>query len=295
MKDRIFLLTILLFLFAFQLSYSQYDHEYFGAVKLNDSALISYKVMFSEKDGLVDGYSITDLGGNHETKSKISGTYNSDIKQIFFKEEGIEYTKSPVTQKDFCFIHFIGKSFKLNKTKLLKGNFEGKFSNDTKCIDGEIILTLKSKVDKRLGRITRKINKTKRITDSIKEMINPIKMMDSLNMNILRKNEILSVFVKSDTLELIIYDGGKEDGDKVSLYYDDKLILKSFEIKNNKKIIPLKITSKKHTFKIKALNNGSISPNTMSVKVKVDGKIIDLLSNLNEGDSSQIDFLKSKL
>lgn len=257
--------------------------------------MISYKIFFNEVNGAIEGYSITDLGGDHETKSKISGTYSLDKKEIYFKEAGIEYTKSPVTHDDFCFIHFVGKSFKPSRTKLLKGSFEGKFSNGNKCIDGDIVLTLKSKVDKRLTRMTKKINRTRRIADSIKERMNPVKMMDSLNMNILRKNEILSVFVKSDTIELIIYDGGKEDGDIVSLFYDENPILKSFEIKNNKKIIPLKITSKKHTFKIKALNNGTISPNTMSVKVKVDGKTIDLLSNLNKGESSQIDFLKSKL
>ena len=53
--------------------------------------------------------------------------------------------------------------------------------------------------------------------------------------------------------------------------------------------IPL---SQKTVVKIKARNNGEIKPNTMSVIFKYDGRVVEALSNLNEGEITEIVFLK---
>ncbi len=278
------------FLFSFSL-FAQNDYEYFGAIKLNDTSVISYKVLFQEKMGVITGYSITDLGGKHETKSELSGAYDAKNKILKLNEKGIVYTKSPITQDDFCFIHFTSKKFSLGRSKLLEGTFEGLFSDRTKCIDGSIKMTAIDKIVKRTKKITKKIISSKRINDSIKQRVNPIKLFDSLNMNILRKNETLSVFAKSKTLSLVIYDGGKEDGDRISLYLDNKIVLNNYEIKNTKKIIPLTIVGKKLNLKIVALNNGSIAQNTVVLKLLEKGREIDILSSLKKGESSQIEFL----
>ncbi|AXT20209.1 hypothetical protein D7030_03595 [Flavobacteriaceae bacterium AU392] len=281
----------LLFYFFIIGVYAQNDHKYFGAIKISDTSFISYKIIFQENKGNIEGYSITDLGGEHETKSEISGSYDEKDRTLNFSEKGIVYTKSPITQDDFCFIHFKSNAFNLEKSKLLEGSFEGLFSDKQKCIDGEIKMTLAEKIIKRTEKITKKINRSKRISDSLKEKINPIKLLDTLNMNMLRKNETLSVFTKSEKVNLIIYDGGQEDGDKVSIFINDKLILRNYEIINSEKIIPIVIDGKKATIKIVAQNNGSISPNTMVVKIKEQERIIDVLSNLKKGEEAKIDLL----
>ena len=61
----------LLFLLSCQSLFSQLDHEFIGGIKLNDSTVITYLINFSEKDGNVTGYSITDLLGPDETKNII--------------------------------------------------------------------------------------------------------------------------------------------------------------------------------------------------------------------------------
>jgi hypothetical protein len=63
----------LIYLLFNTLGFSQGTYEYFGAIKLNDSSLISYKIIVTENNGLVSGYSLTDLGGAHETKSYLTG------------------------------------------------------------------------------------------------------------------------------------------------------------------------------------------------------------------------------
>jgi len=284
----------LLFLFSFFsfISFAQKAHEYFGAVKLNDTSFISYKIVFNENKGEIKGFSVTDLGGTHETKSELIGTYNDKNKLLSFKEQGIIYTKSPITQDDFCFINFKSESFSLSRSKVLKGSFKGLFSDNTECINGEIEMSLAEKIAKRTEKISKKIMRTKRIDDSLKNRINPIKLLDTLNMNILRKEQILSVFTTSKKVNLIIYDGGKEDGDKVKIIINGEVILDKFEIKNKESIIPILIDKNKIEVKIVALTNGTITPNTMSVKIRDEKREIDVLSNLKKGESAQIDLLK---
>ena len=65
--------TFTLFFLIIVNSYSQEKFEYFGALKLNgnDKTVITYRLMFYENKGKLDGYSITDIGGPHETKNTI--------------------------------------------------------------------------------------------------------------------------------------------------------------------------------------------------------------------------------
>ena len=72
----------LIFLLNYQLLFAQLDHEFIGAVKLNDSTVISYLINFSENNGNVTGYSITDLLGPDETKNIIEGKYDAQTKEF---------------------------------------------------------------------------------------------------------------------------------------------------------------------------------------------------------------------
>lgn len=280
----------------FHFSFTQNNHEFLGAVKLNDTLSITYRLNLTETNGNISGYSLTDLGGEHETKSNIIGNYDIENKTLNFKEVSVIYTKSPVSldEYDFCFINVSLKPFILNKAKTLRTNFKGFFSDNVKCIDGELLLQSIKKVEKRVEKIAKKIEKTKKINDSIKQKINPIKLMDSLKMNILRKEETLSFFSKSNQIKMIIYDGGKEDGDRITISVNGRDVITSYEANNQKKIIPINLDSKKTSVVIKAENEGSIAPNTIVVEIDDNNNLIKGLSNLKRGQTTQIDILKKE-
>ena len=266
-------------------------YEYYGGVKLNDTSIISYKITFSEINGVINGFSVTDLQGPHETKSLIKGIYNSEDKVISFSEHDIVYTKSEYSEDMFCFIHFTSERFILGKSKSMDGYFEGKYEDETKCLDGELLLLEMEKIRNKARKITKKIERSKRIADSIKVRANPTRLLDTLNMNVLRKEEKMNVFVKGNSLEMILFDGGKEDGDEVDIWVDDQLVLEKYQIINNQYRLAIPL-SQKTVVKIKARNNGEIKPNTMSVIFKYDGRVVEALSNLNEGEITEIVFLK---
>ena len=155
MKNSVRILFI--FLISLKLS-AQASSEYIGAIKLNDSAIITYKVKFDINYDKVEGYSITDFGGAHETKSKLKGSYNPSTRELSFNEYDIVYTKSDVIHDDFCFVHFEPTYFKPGKTKYFKGAFKGLFTDGEECISGELFLNSAENVEKRMDKMTKKKN-----------------------------------------------------------------------------------------------------------------------------------------
>lgn len=292
-------MKIIFFLTFFMISstfFSQESYEYYGGVKLNgkDETIISYRLVFTEQDGTIVGYSVTDLGGAHETKNAVKGTYNSKTKVFTFKEEDILYTKSPISDDMFCFINFTGKVKLVNSNSALQGDFKGLFKNNDKCIDGTITLIGAKKVYKALNKINRKIQRSKKVDEKTKQEVNPIAILDSLKVNTLIKDQNLNVFAKSDKVLLEIWDAGKEDGDEIMLYLNNKPFLKNYKVTNKKKVITVDL-SRENVFKIVAVNEGEIKPNTAMIQLIDGNRTFELMSNLKEGESASITILKSDL
>ncbi|WP_034058282.1 hypothetical protein [Lacinutrix jangbogonensis] len=152
MKNSLLLFFIL---FCFLFSFAQQNYEYVGFIKLNDSSLISLTVKLQETNGKISGYTLTDVGGEHETKSSIIGTYDLENKILRFREVETIYTKSYFSEDDLCYINFTSNAYRLGKSSKLKGKFKGLFPDKTECINGEILLTTK---EKQLKKYRRQIN-----------------------------------------------------------------------------------------------------------------------------------------
>ena len=285
----------LFFLFVVN-SYSQEKYEYFGALKLNgnDKTVITYRLMFYENKGKLDGYSITDIGGPHETKNTISGSYNSKTKEINFKEESILYTKSPITSSMFCFVNYYGKIKLVNDNSKLTGDFKGLYQNKKKCIDGTLTLIGSNKLYSLLNKVNNRLQKSKKVDENVKQKSNPISILDSLKVNNLSRGQNLNVFTKFNTLDLIVWDSKVEDGDKINLYNNDVLILKEYVLVNKKKKITVNVDKGNNVFRIEAVNQGELQLNTASIQLIDQERTFDLVSNLKKGESASITIIKKE-
>ncbi|MEY3499207.1 MAG: hypothetical protein RL308_876 [Bacteroidota bacterium] len=285
----------LFFLFVVN-SYSQEKYEYFGALKLNgnDKTVITYRLMFYENKGKLDGYSITDIGGPHETKNTISGSYNSKTKEINFKEESILYTKSPITSSMFCFVNYSGKIKLVNDNSKLTGDFKGLYQNKKKCIDGTLTLIGSNKLYSLLNKVNNRLQKSKKVDENVKQKANPISILDSLKVNNLSRGQNLNVFTKFNTLDLIVWDSKVEDGDKINLYNNDVLILKEYVLVNKKKKITVNVDKGNNVFRIEAVNQGELQLNTASIQLTDQERTFDLISNLKKGESASITIIKQE-
>jgi hypothetical protein len=273
---------------------AQASNEYIGAIKLNDSAIITYKVKFDINYDEVVGYSITDFGGDHETKSKLKGSYNPSTRELSFNEYDIVYTKSDVIHDDFCFVYFERTYFKAGKTKYFKGAFKGLFSDGQECISGELFLNSAENIEKRMDKMTKKVNNSKRVPDSIKQKTNELKVLEKLNMNILKTSQVTSIFSSNKTISLDIYDGGQEDGDVISIKVNGDIILRRHTISKEVKTIEVSLTSKKTIIEVIADGVGSITTNTAVIEIHDGVNTIRAMTNLDKNQSTQIHVLHKK-
>lgn len=271
------------------------SYEFYGVLKLNgkDESAISYKIVFTESNGKINGYSITDITGEHETKNIIAGTYDAKTKILVISEKNIVYTKSTISDDLFCFVNFTSKiKLESNKTKL-KGDFSGLFKNKKKCINGTFELIGSSTVNKLLQKVNKRIQKSDELKTEEKVKYNPIKIFDSLQTQQMSANQNLNIFNNGQKLTFAIWDNGVEDGDLINFYHNNQLLLKNYMVTSQKKKLDVLLSSISNEFVIEAINQGSQGLNTAMVVVEGD-QSVSFQTNLLEKETAKVTILKQQ-
>ena len=239
---------------------SQSHSVYIGTIISTNNNPISYKLDFTEDNGIISGYSITNIGTNDETKSKIIGTYISSEKTLHIKETEILTTNSQEPLENFCFIEMKLEKKGIFGSKRIEGEFNGYFLNKKKCARGRIIMI----EEKKLRKIKKKIalNKRERVKKEEKEEEEEILM---------KSGEKFTFNSERKKITLLIWDANKEDGDKIDLLLNSVTILSNYETKNKAKKIRIKLEDGKNIIEVKATNEGINPPNTSRIEL-IDGK-----------------------
>ena len=292
MRNPSFRLFLFLICLTFTTLLQAQEYEFFGVIKLNDTSFISYKVLFDRVNDSIQGYSLTDFAGKHETKSNIKGYYNEDENLLSFEEYDIVYTKSPVVQKDFCFVNFEGKVRNLDRVKAFSGDFKGLYADGTSCLDGMIIVNSGQEVKKRVEKIDKVVQRSRKFSDSIKKNIKVAKVLDTLTRNIIAKNENLNIFTRDQKIKLAIYDAGKEDGDVINLYVDDKPVLENYTVLHEIKYLEFDLENVETKIRVEAVSEGTSSPNTVRLEVEDSRNFVRTITNLKEGEHAQMKLVK---
>ena len=272
---RLILLALLLISNS---TFSQNYFNYLGTLILSNNTAISFKLELIEKKGVVNGISITNIGTKDETKSKITGLYFKTDKSFQLQETQILETKSEAPLNTFCYIN-MNLSFQgLFGNKRLEGTFVGNFLDSSKCANGKIILIEEKKIKKKIEKISTKKVKT---TELIQQT------------RILKDGDDFSINSENKKMILIIWDANNEDGDKVEVKLNNKIILNNFETKNKRKKIKFKLKTGENIIEIKALNLGTSPPNSSRIEL-VDNKIkYPIITQLELGKSVIIKVNKS--
>lgn len=292
MRNSSFRLFLFLICLTFTTLLQAQEYEFFGVIKLNDTSFISYKVLFDRVNDSIQGYSLTDFAGKHETKSNIKGYYDEDENLLSFEEYDIVYTKSPVVQKDFCFVNFEGKVRNLDRVKAFSGDFKGLYADGTSCLDGMIIVNSGQEVKKRVEKIDKVVQRSRKFSDSIKKNIKVAKVLDTLTRNIIAKNENLNIFTRDQKIKLAIYDAGKEDGDVINLYVDDKPVLENYTVLHEIKYLEFDLENVETKIRVEAVSEGTSSPNTVRLEVEDSRNFVRTITNLKEGEHAQMTLVK---
>ena len=265
MKFRIFLAII----FIYQSANAQINtQKYLGTIILENNKPMSFSLDLIEKNGIVSGYSLTNLGTKDETKSEIQGVYFKEDKSFQLHETQIIYTKSEAPINSFCYIRMNLKQKNRFTKKLLEGNFTGNFLDSSECAKGKILLAEKSIIEKKIKKIEKKIEK-KLDKDEIIET------------KILKDGDNLNIDWKAKYLTIKIWDSNQEDGDKINLEINSDVILDNYETKNKAKKIKYKLNEGQNKVIIKATSLGKSPPNTSRIELIDKNKKYPILTQLD--------------
>tara|TARA_B100000214_G_scaffold335025_1_gene278061 strand:+ start:1120 stop:1950 length:831 start_codon:yes stop_codon:yes gene_type:complete len=275
---RLFIIIILL-IYCNPIN-SQNIYNYLGTIIVDNSQAMSFKLELTEKDGLVNGYSLTNIGQTDETKSEITGLYFKSDKSFQLQETQIIYTNSEAPLNTFCYINMnLSFKSKFNK-KHLKGNFRGNFLDSTECANGTIFLMEEKKIKKKIKKIQKKINKVSKDTNLLQKT------------RVLKDGDDFTINWKKNNITLFVWDANQQDGDKIDLKINNDFLLHDFVTKNKKKKIKYKLKKGTNIIEIIAVNEGKSPPNTSRIEL-IDKTIkYPIITQLEVGKSAIIKIIK---
>jgi len=274
------LFNILLLLIYCNTSNSQNIYNYLGTIIVDNNQAMSFKLELTEKNGLVNGYSLTNIGQADETKSEITGLYFKSDKSFQLQETQIIYTNSEAPLNTFCYINMnLSFKSKFNK-KHLEGNFRGNFLDSSECANGTIILMEEKKLKKKIKKIQKKINKVSKDTNLLQQT------------RVLKDGDDFTINWKKNNITLFVWDANQQDGDKIHLKINNDFVLHDFATKNKKKKIKYKLKKGTNIIEIIAINEGKSPPNTSRIEL-IDKKIkYPIITQLELGKSAIIKIIK---
>ena len=94
---------------------------------------------------------------------------------------------------------------------------------------------------------------------------------------------LTNITVKSQKISVTFWDHGQEDGDIIDILLNGKLIRKGIVLKKLKQSFPVTLNKGNNVFGVRAVNEGSVSPNTATVQ----------FSDVTQGKDLQVYEIKS--
>ena len=234
-----------------------------------------------EDNGIINGYSITNINTPDETKSEISGIYFNKNKSFQLQETQILHTKSEAALNTFCYLSMNLRFKNQIGIKQLNGTFTGNFLDGNECAKGKVLLIERTKLEKKIKKISKRTHKKKHLDTSF-----------VIKTKILKDDEDFTINWQSNKLKLFVWDANMEDGDKIQLTINGYIILDNFKTKNKRKKIKYKLVEGENIIEIKATNLGTSPPNTSRIEL-VDSKIkYPIITQLEMGEIAIIKVIK---
>jgi hypothetical protein len=276
--------AILFLLLCVNLGFSQNTFSYLGTLILSNNTPISFSLELQEDNGIVNGYSITNINTPDETKSEISGLYFKKDKSFQLQETQILQTKSEAALNTFCYINMNLNLKGKFGSKRVQGTFKGNFLDSTKCASGKVILMERTKLEKKIEKIKTKVERKYNEKQQDTSLV--------IKTQILKDGDDFTINWEGNKLRLFIWDANKEDGDKIELTINGNIILHDFETTNKRKKVKYKLAEGENIIEIKATNLGTSPPNTSRIEL-IDSKTkYPIITQLELGKTAVIKIIK---
>ncbi len=268
-----------------------------GVIAVGKSSYMKYQINYQlDKKNNITGYSISDLNGSEETKAKIIGVFNQKKRTMVFEEVEIISTKSRTPIDEFCLMRVKGKFHKKSGKYIYTGEFDSYCRNPkVACDSGTAVLMTEKDIKELSTKVVKAVQKAP-IADSVKRVLESAPDTTKWVRKVydLQANSETEIKLNADFVILELVDDRFQDGDKVTIMENDKVILQDFELTNQVKTIKFLIDRdmQKLTVSIFAADEGSIALTTVKAVLK-NGKESNLINaNLNKGQHIKLAIVK---
>ncbi len=108
-----------------------------------------------------------------------------------------------------------------------------------------------------------------------------------------RKDVLVQTIETSDTVKLTLYDNGQIDGDTVTLFHNDSIILYKHGLTASAKMISFVVTESNslQTITMMANNLGTIPPNTALLVIETNGKKYEISLSSDFSSNAMVKFI----
>ncbi len=246
-----------------------------GIISLNTGEVFPYKVVFTESEGRIKGYSLT-YNEPDETKAAVSGLLDRRMHTLSFKETDIIYSHGFQAHAFMCLID-ANLEYVSGRGNILTGSITSKETDKTACTGGTILFNNDKEI-LNLFSYHEKFDTVISMKKKTKETYIPQPEKAASPEPRLITEKVTAGIEKTydwhtDTVVIDVWDGGNVDGDRITLSFNGKPYFNNYFLVKEKRQLRLPISGNHvNTITIFADNEGSDPPNTASLLL-TDGAI----------------------
>jgi hypothetical protein len=282
-----------------------------GAILVNDNERIPYTLVLTDSAGTLRGYSLT-YNEPDEAKSNVVGKLNRKKKTLTFRETSIVYAHGTHPGDAMCLINASLDYVNNGKANVLTGTLTSAQADNTPCGKGLLLFMNKTELQRLFAQpkekedtevVMKKKSEAAGTTTAATSPKTPevtterVRGMSNLNL----ETEKITAGVEktyewgTDTVILDMWDGGRTDGDRITIQLNGQTYLSGHTLNKNRKRLHLPILKGVvNTISIIADNEGSDPPNTANLLL-TDGKIPhSVLAYNTEGQEATIKIIRKK-
>lgn len=207
----------------------------------------------------ISGYSYRN--NDSLNKNYIEGFFIDSTESIYFKEYNLN-------TKESCPIYFNGLIKRLiNNLYVIAGVYKSKLNN---CSDGHINILnydFQNSPDAFKKLSSEPVIMNEEDIEKNQKLILNETITKDIDYKIVKGNSSTELKWKNDSIYIKIFDHERVDGDKVKLMINNTVLSESLNLTNIPTIYAVKLKPGENILKIKALNNGFLSPNTSKIEL----------------------------
>lgn len=276
-----------IFLLFFSLKTTAQDSSILkGYLGVQGGESFHYELHFTDSNNVVNGFSYTYAEPNKKVKTAFTGIIDKVAQTLAFQETAIVYNRGFESKATICLIQAVLKFVNQeNGQRVFAGAITSSDLSNTSCSSGFITIAGAAAEKEIFARQVFVENKKEETTKTPMPTSKKIQVSSIVEapaslgttMPVKSTKEIItdgtdkSYEWKTDSVIIEIWDGGKLDGDIISLRINDTLYLKNYSLKQGRKKIVLPFAKGEMVLKIVAENEGNESPNTADILLR-DGQ-----------------------